>query len=103
MGFSATQDDRYKLLEMHVDLDLPGYEDENGIALPYVVTIDKASATILSVEATVPFKYAGVRYVIVIPAAFAGIAMAKLAIIDTDATRASTFAFFTLFSFVVRL
>ena len=55
MGFRATTDDRYKLLEMHVDLDLAGYEDEEdgeptGIALPYVVTIDKDSETILSIR-----------------------------------------------------
>jgi hypothetical protein len=56
MGFRATTDDRYKLLEMHVDLDLPGYEDvdENGeptgIALPYVVTIEKGTQTILSIR-----------------------------------------------------
>jgi hypothetical protein len=50
MGFSATQDDRYKLLEMHVDLNLPGYEDENEIALPYVVTIEKGSQTVLSIR-----------------------------------------------------
>jgi len=55
MGFSASQDDRYKLLEMHVDLDLPGYEDEEdgektGIALPYVVTIEKSSNTVLSIR-----------------------------------------------------
>ena len=46
MGFSATTDSRWKILEMHVDLDLEGYEDEQdgektGIALPYVVTIEK--------------------------------------------------------------
>jgi hypothetical protein len=34
---------------MHVDLDLPGYEDPDGVALPYVVTIDKGTSTILSV------------------------------------------------------
>jgi len=55
MGFRATSDDRYKLLEMHVDLDLPGYEDEKdgektGIALPYVVTIEKGTQTILSIR-----------------------------------------------------
>ena len=55
MGFRATSDDRYKLLEMHVDLDLPGYEDEEdgektGIALPYVVTIEKGTQTILSIR-----------------------------------------------------
>jgi hypothetical protein len=56
MGFSATHDDRYKILEMHVDLDLPGYEDkdkkgkETGIALPYVVTIEKSTSEILSIR-----------------------------------------------------
>jgi hypothetical protein len=56
MGFKASQDDRYKLLEMHVYLDLPGYEDkdkdgkETGIALPYVVTIEKGTETVLSIR-----------------------------------------------------
>ena len=56
MGFRASTDDRYKLLEMHVDLDLPGYEDKDedgkptGIALPYVVTIEKGTQTILSIR-----------------------------------------------------
>ena len=55
MGFKATSDDRYKLLEMHVDLDLPGYEDEEdgektGIALPYVVTIEKGTQKVLSIR-----------------------------------------------------
>ena len=56
LGFRATSDDRYKLLEMHVDLDLPGYEhkDENGeatgIALPYVVTIEKGTSTVLAIR-----------------------------------------------------
>ena len=50
LGFRASSDDRYKILEMHVNLDLDGYEhtDENGeptgIALPYIVTIEKARA-----------------------------------------------------------
>jgi len=49
-------DDRYVLLEMHVDLDLEGYEDvdddgdETGIALPYVVTFVKGSSSILSIR-----------------------------------------------------
>jgi len=56
MGFRASQDDRYKLLEMHVDLDLPGYEDKDdkgeptGIALPYVVTIEKSTMTVLAIR-----------------------------------------------------
>ena len=56
MGFRASSDDRYKLLEMHVELDLLGYEhkDENGeptgIALPYVITMEKGSAKVLAVR-----------------------------------------------------
>lgn len=52
MGFSATQDDRYKLLEMHVDLVLEDdpFADEDGIALPYVVTIEKATMTVLAIR-----------------------------------------------------
>jgi hypothetical protein len=50
LGFRATTDDRYKLLEMHVELDLPGFEDEDGIALPYVVTIEKSTQTILAIR-----------------------------------------------------
>lgn len=56
MGFRATTDDRYKLLEMNVDLDLKGYEhkdkdgEETGIALPYVVTIEKGSSKVLAVR-----------------------------------------------------
>ena len=54
-GFSATTDNRYQILEMHVDIDLEGYEDEKdgeltGIALPYVVTIEKSTGTILAVR-----------------------------------------------------
>lgn len=47
---SYEHDSRHTLLEMHVDLDLPGFEDKDGIALPYVVTIDRSSRTVLSVR-----------------------------------------------------
>jgi hypothetical protein len=56
MGFRATADDRFKILEMQVDLDLKGYEDkdkdgeETGIALPYIVTIEKQTQTILAIR-----------------------------------------------------
>ena len=55
-GMSAINDNRYRLLEMHVDLDLKGFEHKDkdgeptGIALPYVVTLDKATATILAIR-----------------------------------------------------
>ena len=50
LGFRASTDDRYKVLEMHVDLDLPGFEDEDGLALPYVVTIEKGSSEVLAIR-----------------------------------------------------
>jgi hypothetical protein len=55
LGFSATSDARYKLLEMQVNLDLKGYEHEEdgeatGIALPYIVTIEKGSNTVLAIR-----------------------------------------------------
>jgi hypothetical protein len=60
MGFSATSDDRFKILEIHVDLDLSEYDETDpeagdeetemgGIALPYVVTIEKSSQTVLAI------------------------------------------------------
>jgi hypothetical protein len=56
MGFRAVTDSRYKLLEMQVDLDLPGYEDvdddgeETGIKLPYIVTIEKSTQKVLAIR-----------------------------------------------------
>lgn len=56
MGMSATQDNRYRILEMHVDIDLEGFEDVDkdgeptGIALPYVVTLEKGTGEILAIR-----------------------------------------------------
>jgi hypothetical protein len=56
MGFRASSDDRFKILEMHVDVDLPGFEDKDdkgkktGIALPYVITIEKNTQTVLAIR-----------------------------------------------------
>ena len=55
-GMSAIQDDRFRILEMHVNLDIKGFEhknedgEETGIALPYVVTIEKGTKEILSIR-----------------------------------------------------
>ena len=60
MGFSATSDERFKILEVHVDLDLSEYDEKDpeadsdememgGIALPYVVTIEKSTQTVLAI------------------------------------------------------
>jgi len=56
MGFRATTDDRYKILEINVNLDLEGFEDKDkdgnptGIALPYVVTVEKGSQKCLAIR-----------------------------------------------------
>jgi hypothetical protein len=52
---SYDYDSRHTILEMHVNLDLPGFEDmeddePTGIHLPYVVAIDQSSRTILSIR-----------------------------------------------------
>ena len=48
-------DHRHTLLEMHVHVDLAGFEDREGgeltgIGLPYVITIEKSSRKILSIR-----------------------------------------------------
>jgi hypothetical protein len=54
-GYSATSDSRYRILEMHVNFNLPGYEDEKDgeetdIGLPYVITIEKQSGIVLAIR-----------------------------------------------------
>jgi hypothetical protein len=48
-GYSVTDDDRYQFCEIQIDYDLPGFEDKDGIALPYIITIDKGTNKILSI------------------------------------------------------
>lgn len=56
MGMTAIQDNRFRILEMHVLLDLPGFEHKDkkgkktGIALPYVVTLEKGTGEILAIR-----------------------------------------------------
>jgi hypothetical protein len=55
-GFSDLNDDRYTIYEVHVDLDLKGFEDVDdegeptGIALPYVVTMIKGTNDVLAIR-----------------------------------------------------
>ena len=49
-GYNLSDDDRYQIYEIHVDYDLPGYEDEDGIALPYVVTLERGTSKILAIR-----------------------------------------------------
>jgi hypothetical protein len=56
MGFRALSDDRYKILEMNVELDIEGYEhtdkdgEPTGIALPYIVTVEYGSMKCLAIR-----------------------------------------------------
>jgi hypothetical protein len=47
-GYTLTDDDRYQVLEIHVDWDMPGYEDE--VPLPYVVTVERGTQTVLAIR-----------------------------------------------------
>ena len=49
-GFSATNDNRFRILEMHVDYSLPGYDDEDEPGKPYIITIEKSTSKILSIR-----------------------------------------------------
>jgi len=57
-GITQTgSEDMYTILEMHVNVDLEGYEDLNpedgeptGIKLPYIITIDEANSKVLSIR-----------------------------------------------------
>ena len=47
-GYSLQDDERYRIMEIHVDYDLPGYEED--VALPYVVSIERGSNKVLSIR-----------------------------------------------------
>ena len=50
-AFAMDSDDRFTILEMHVDIDLPApFDDPDGIARPHVITIDKSSRSVLSIK-----------------------------------------------------
>ena len=48
-GYSVTDDDRYQVYEIQVDWNLKGYEDEDEVAVPYIVTIDKGTQEVLAI------------------------------------------------------
>jgi len=49
-GYTLQSDDRYAIYEMHIDYCMPGIDDEDGLPCPYVVTIDKGTANVLSIR-----------------------------------------------------
>lgn len=40
----------YVIVEQHLYLDLPGFEDESGVPLPYIVTVERESREVLSIR-----------------------------------------------------
>ena len=44
------KDDEHTILEMHVNADVPGFEDESGVKLPYIISIDQYSTEVLSIR-----------------------------------------------------
>lgn len=48
-GYTLSDDNRYQILEICVDWDMPGYEDDDGIARPYVVSIDRSTQKVLAI------------------------------------------------------
>ena len=58
-GYTLNEDDRFQILEFHVDYVLPGgdkkagytdADDENALAHPYVVTIERGTSKVLAVR-----------------------------------------------------
>ncbi len=48
-GYTLTEDNRFQLFECHIEMELPGFEDEDGLAMPYVVTIDRGTNKVLAI------------------------------------------------------
>jgi len=49
-GYSLTDDDRYAIYEIHADIIIDGVEEDDDIARPYVVTIERGTGTVLSIR-----------------------------------------------------
>jgi hypothetical protein len=49
-GYTLQSDDRYAIYEMQVDYCLPGFDDEDGMPRPYIITIDKGTSNVLSIR-----------------------------------------------------
>lgn len=48
-GYSVNEDDRYQIAEIQVDWNLKGYEQEDDIALPYIIAIDRGTNKVLAI------------------------------------------------------
>jgi len=47
-GVEQVKDERYQIYEVHIEYDLPGYEED--LPLPYVITIDKGTSKVLAIR-----------------------------------------------------
>jgi len=47
-GYDPVEDNRYQIYEVHIEYDMPGYEEE--LPLPYVITIDKGTNKVLAIR-----------------------------------------------------
>jgi hypothetical protein len=48
-GYSLTSDERYQVVEYHIDYNIPSLDDEEGVAKPYVITIERGTQKVLSI------------------------------------------------------
>ena len=51
-GYNLMDDDRYQVCEVHVDrvIDSDPFKNEDGVALPYVITVEKGTNNVLAVR-----------------------------------------------------
>lgn len=49
-GFTLSEDNRYALCEIHIDYVIEGIDDEDDLAKPYVITIDRSTSEVLAIR-----------------------------------------------------
>ena len=49
-GYTLDDDERYSLCEIHIDYNIPGVDDDDDLAKPYVITIEKSTSTVLAIR-----------------------------------------------------
>ena len=49
-GYDITDDDRYTVYEIHAELVIEGIDDEDGLAKPYIVTIERGTGEVLAIR-----------------------------------------------------
>ena len=49
-GYTLNDDNRYTLYEVHADLVIDGIDDEDDLAKPYVVTVERGTGELLSIR-----------------------------------------------------